>query len=161
MYIDRFERYWIIAVSATLGAFLAALLVATLVFGVRLPAPVGRVDPLRLEETEFAAPGLRDMGAGRYNLTIVAKMWNFDVGQPVGQPAEVRVPAGSEVMISVTSKDVTHGFFVEEHDVNLMLLPGQIARANVTFRRPGTYHIICHEYCGPGHQTMYGTIIVE
>jgi cytochrome c oxidase subunit 2 len=161
MYIDRLERYWIMAVAGTLGAFVAALLVATLVFGVRLPSPAGRVDPRNLAATEFASPGLRDMGGGKFNLTMVAQMWNFDIGQGTGQPAEIRVPAGAEVTMSVTSKDITHGFFIEEHDANLMLLPGQIARTTVTFDRPGTYHIICHEYCGPGHQTMFATIIVE
>jgi cytochrome c oxidase subunit 2 len=42
-----------------------------------------------------------------------------------------------------------------------MLLPGQIASATTRFDRPGTYRIICHEFCGPGHQNMVATIIVE
>jgi cytochrome c oxidase subunit 2 len=161
MHIDRLERYWIIAVTAMLGVFMAALFVSVVVFRVQLPSPVGRVDPRALAETEFATPGLTDLGASRYDMHIVAKMWNFDLGQAKGEPAEVRLPRGAQVTFFVTSEDVTHGFFIEGHDASLMLLPGQIASATVRFNRPGTYHIICHEYCGPAHANMVAAIIVE
>ena len=154
MHLDELERYWLIAVSVTLGVFTAALLASVFIFGVRLPSPVGRIDPTNLENTEFAQPGLRDMGNGQYTAHIVAQMWNF-------MPREIRVPVGSEVLFNVTSRDITHGFLIEAHNANIMLLPGQIAQARVRFDRPGQFHIICHEYCGPGHQNMFGVIIVE
>ena len=31
----------------------------------------------------------------------------------------------------------------------------------VTFDDPGQYSLLCHEYCGIGHQTMFMTINVE
>jgi cytochrome c oxidase subunit 2 len=31
----------------------------------------------------------------------------------------------------------------------------------VNFNRPGTYRIVCDQYCGAGHQGMYGVVIVE
>lgn len=154
MHIDQFERYWLIAVAVVLGAFSAALFVGIVAFGVRLPSPVGRIDPTQIQQTEFATPGIRDMGNNRYTVHLVAQMWNFN-------PGEIRVPKGAEVTFFMTSRDVTHGIIIEQHDVNLMLLPGQIARSTTVFDRPGTYHLICHEYCGPGHQNMVGTIIVE
>lgn len=160
MHIDKLERYWLLAVIGMMGAFAAALLASVFVFGIRLPSPAGRVNPQALDQSEFAKPGLRQSGTNRYELYVVAQMWKFDFGQPPGK-AEIRIPTGAEVTFYTTSKDVTHGFFVEQHDVNLMVLPGQIASATVRFDRPGTYHIICHEYCGPGHQAMLATIIVE
>jgi cytochrome c oxidase subunit 2 len=42
-----------------------------------------------------------------------------------------------------------------------MLLPGQISQVEVTFNKPGVFHIICHEYCGPGHQAMVAAIEVN
>lgn len=161
MHIDRLERYWIIAVAAALGVFAAALFVSIVVFGIRMPSPVGRVDPRALDQTEFAQPGVRAMGNGAYTAVIVAEMWRFNIGQPTGQPADIRVPRGSEVTFVITSKDVTHGILIEEHNINLMLLPGQIGRETTRFDRPGVYHIICHEYCGPGHNRMVARIIVE
>ncbi len=61
----------------------------------------------------------------------------------------------------MTSKDILHGFYLQEHTLNLMVVPGQVARGTIRFNRPGTYEIICNEYCGAGHAIMYGTIIVE
>lgn len=154
MHIDQFERYWLVAVAVVLGVFSAALFVSVVAFGVRLPSPVGRINPAEIQQTEFAQPGVRDMGNNRYTVHLVSQMWSFS-------PGEIRLPRGAEVTFIMTSRDVTHGLIIEQHDVNLMLLPGQIARTTTTFNRPGTYHMICHEYCGPGHQNMIGTIVVE
>jgi len=35
------------------------------------------------------------------------------------------------------------------------------ARNVLRFNRPGTYHGLCGEFCGRGHQNMYITFIVE
>ena len=153
MHIDQLERYWLIAVATVLGAFTAALFVSIVVFGVRLPSPVGRIDPVTIAESEFAEPGVRHMGGNQWTVHMTAQMWAFI-------PNQIEVPQGSEVTFIMTSKDITHGVIIEEHDVNLMLLPGQIARATTTFTKPGTFRFVCHEYCGPGHQGMIGEIVV-
>jgi cytochrome c oxidase subunit 2 len=31
----------------------------------------------------------------------------------------------------------------------------------MTFDEPGTYHVICNEFCGRGHNTMHGEFLVE
>lgn len=161
MEINKLERYWLIAVGITLGAFVAATIIAVTVFGIRLPAPVERIDPQRLDQTIFANPGVRKIADNRYEAVIVAKSWAFDAGPEAGNPAVLRFPRGSQVTFYVTSKDVMHGFQIEKHTLNLELVPGQVARATANFNRPGTYHIICNHYCGAGHQVMYGVIIVE
>ncbi|MFO7262344.1 MAG: cytochrome c oxidase subunit II, partial [bacterium] len=76
-------------------------------------------------------------------------------------PQEIRVPVGAEVTFTVTTPDVIHGFMIAGTRVNLMLIPGQVSRMTYTFRRPGEYALICHEYCGLGHQGMVGRVIVE
>lgn len=154
MHIDKYEKYWIIAVSATLGVFMAALIVGAIVFGVRTPDAEGFVNPNRLGDTMFANPGVRDMGNNVYEVTMTAQMWSFN-------PAIVRVPVGAQVDFFITSSDVTHGFIIEHHNVNFELVPGHIARAQVTFDEVGEFQFICHEYCGRLHHIMHGTIIVE
>lgn len=153
MHIDDLERYWLIAVAAVLGCFAAALIAGVFVFGVELPSPIGRINPTEIDQSEFAETGVRHMGGNQYTVYMIAQMWVY-------QPSEVRVPTGAEVTFYITSKDISHGIIIEQHDVNLMLLPGQIAQATTTFRRPGTYRMICHEYCGTGHQGMIGKIVV-
>ena len=164
MTIDRLERYWLTAVAAMLGAFVAALVASVTIFGIRLPAPVERIDPQRLNETEFAQPGMRNVGGNRYEVQIVAHMWYYDTGAEAGvtgAPPTLHIPRGSQVTFFVTSRDVIHGFYIEGHSINLEVIPGQVARGVVNFNRAGTFKIICDQYCGAGHQTMYGTIIVE
>lgn len=154
MHIDKYEKYWIIAVSATLGVFMAALIVGAVVFGVRAPDAEGFVNPNRLDDTIFANPGVRDMGNNVYEVVMIGRMWAFE-------PAVITVPVGAQVDFLITSEDVTHGFIIEHHNLNFELVPGHIARGQVQFNEPGEYRYICHEYCGQLHHIMHGVIIVE
>lgn len=165
MHVDRLERYWIIIVAVVLGAFFASLLAAMLVFGMRLPSAPGEfLNPLDLGGTRFAAPGLRDMGDGKYELTMTAQMWRFNTGsgeQDADGNDIVRIPRGAQVTFYITSVDVTHGFIIERHNANIQVVPGHTGRITVTFNQPGEFKILCHEYCGAGHQRMHATLIVE
>ena len=164
MTIDRFEKGWLTAVFVTLGAFTAGRKAPTACFGLLMPSPVERLDPQNLANTDFANPGLRKTGTNRFELYMTAKMWSFDAGREfgaVGVPPKIVIPRGSIVQINVTSIDVMHGFYVEDHAVNLELVPGQVARISQRFNKPGTYKIICNHYCGTGHQIMYGEIVVQ
>ena len=154
MHIDKYELYWIYAFTGILGVFLAALIAGAVVFGVRVPDSGEFVNPTRLDQTEFANPGIRDMGDNEYTVYMVGRMWAF-------QPATITVPLGAEVTFNVTASDITHGFMIEEHNVNFELVPGHVARARITFDRVGEFAYICHEFCGRGHHLMHGTIIVE
>ena len=84
---------------------------------------------------------------------VLAQAWSFS-------PKEITVPVGTKVTFLVTTKDVQHGFHLEGSNINFMVLPGQISKLSTTFTTPGTYNFYCHEYCGVGHQTMYGQVIV-
>lgn len=81
-------------------------------------------------------------------------MWSFE-------PHEIRLPVGAEVDFYLTSKDVVHGFNIHKVSLNMTAVPGGINKETVTFKEPGVYKIVCHEYCGSGHQHMMGEIIVN
>src|SRR5262249_10314313 len=106
------------------------------------------------ETPPFNQPGLRQIGPREYEAVIVAQVWNWN-------PREIRVPAGSKVNFVIASRDVTHGLLIDGTTVNTMILPGQISRMAYTFERPREYLMVCHEYCGAGHHTMSGRVIVE
>ncbi|MBZ0303368.1 MAG: hypothetical protein K8J31_26735 [Anaerolineae bacterium] len=182
MHIDELERYWLIIVAAVMGVFFAALLAGLLIFGVRLPSTPDSsyfVNPLALAD-EFGAPGLRDMGNGQYTAQIIAQMWSFDLGSdetykqyfetkyPGTTYAKVdasnqviHIPVGSTVTFRITSRDVTHGFIIERHNANIEVVPGHIGQITAKFEVPGEFRILCHEYCGRGHQQMHALIVVE
>jgi len=154
MHIDPYERGWIIATIILLIVFAAAITVAGFAMGIQVPAPAGRVNPQTVaQEGQFATPGLRELAPGKYEAYILAQIWRFD-------PNEITVPAGSEVMFYVTSKDVQHSFSIDGTNVNMQIVPGQISRLGHRFDTPGEYRIVCAEYCGSGHAAMYGKVIV-
>ena len=153
--IYLYELAWILPSIALPVGMLVALAVTAFGAGIHLPSAVGRVDPRHVAATApFDAPGVKPVSPGQYEVSMLAQIWSFT-------PGEIRVPAGSTVHFWVTSKDVVHGLYIQHANVNVMVLPGQIAHVEARFDRPGEYPILCHEYCGIAHHTMAGKVIVE
>ncbi|MFQ5398292.1 MAG: cytochrome c oxidase subunit II [Anaerolineae bacterium] len=160
MHVDRSEKIFIISSVILLVVFALAVGISGFAYGIQVPAPELRVDP-RTVATPGASPfgdpveeRLRELAPGKYEVYILAQTWAY-------QPNQIRIPVGSTVTFYVTSKDVQHGFKVDGTNINMMIIPGQVSRLTATFNKPGTYNFICHEYCGVGHHTMFGQIIVE
>jgi cytochrome c oxidase subunit 2 len=42
-----------------------------------------------------------------------------------------------------------------------MVTPGWVSTVSYTFRKAGTYLLVCNEYCGIAHQTMADSIVVK
>lgn len=171
MHIDRYEKTWLIVVTIVLAVFFALLVAGAVIYGVRLDDPTRIVNPLRLDEIgDFATLGTglhevsREDGTTYKKVVIFAQRWSFDAGgtelDSMGKEV-IHVNEGDEVTFVVASKDITHGFIVQDHNINFELVPGQISQATTHFNRPGQYAIICHEYCGRQHQGMWMTIIVD
>lgn len=104
-------------------------------------------------DAKYLEPGVNELNDSTFQIMYVASMWQFE-------PYEVYVPVGAEVDMYLTSKDVVHGFQIHEKNINLMAVYGSVTKATTTFKEPGVYKIICHEYCGTGHQMMAAEIIV-
>nr|WP_264475385.1 cytochrome c oxidase subunit II [Halorubellus salinus] len=123
-----------------------------------IDAEGGTVDPQNLDETEFADPGVEQVGEDEYEVYVVAKQFSFEPGTPAN--GVIRVPANSEVTFYVTSQDVVHGFEVVGTNLNTMAIPGQVSKMTVEFGDAATYGIVCNEYCGAAHHAMEGRIVV-
>lgn len=155
MKVHTYEKAFLAAGALMLLAFMGALLYGSTMAGMHLPGRAGRIDPRAVYQTPpFNQPGVRRTGPGRYEAVVVAQAFAFN-------PGEIRVPAGSEVTFTATTIDVLHGFAIEGTRLNMMLIPGQVARSTQRFDRPGEYLLVCHEYCGIGHHGMSGKVVVE
>jgi cytochrome c oxidase subunit II len=155
MKVHQYEKAFLGVSIVLLIACALALVYSTVVMGIHLPGNHGRVDPARLTQTPpFDQPGVREVAPGEYEAVIIGRAWSFE-------PNEIRVPAGSKVTFISSSTDVIHGIQVTGTRINVMLIPGQISRVEYTFREPGEHLLICHEYCGLGHHTMGGRVIIE
>ncbi|HEY8448142.1 MAG TPA: cytochrome c oxidase subunit II [Thermomicrobiales bacterium] len=160
MHIERLEKIFMVLGGILLAVGIAAIGASVLAADVHLPAPSGRIDPRTVRTTPpFDQPGVRQIGPNEYEAVIVAYIWAFQVSPDISSN-EIHVPVGANVTFKVTSTDVIHGFMIERTDVNAMIIPGQVTEVSYTFDKPGEYLIICHEYCGTGHHTMFAKVIV-
>ena len=68
------------------------------------------------------------------------------------------VTAGQPVEFRVSAEDVNHGFGVYNAENRMLAqvqaMPGYVNRLRVTFVEPGTYRLLCLEYCGIAHHEM-------
>ncbi len=157
IHVDRYENAWMRFSGLMLGLFIIVVAISSFAYGIQVPGVAGRIDPNTLttdESNPFYTPELRELAPGQYEVYMRAQVWAFI-------PNEIRIPRGSELTFYVTSQDVQHGFTVEDTNINMMVLPGQISKLTARFDEPGVYNMICHEYCGIGHHTMYAQLIVE
>lgn len=74
------------------------------------------------------------------------------------------VTVGQRVEIRVTGADVNHGFGVYDMNDRLITqtqaMPGYTNVIRHTFTESGRYRILCLEYCGLGHHTMFAELNV-
>jgi cytochrome c oxidase subunit 2 len=155
MRVHTYEKAFLWSGAVMLVVFGVTLIVASVAMGIQLPGQVSELDPAEVRNIPpFDNPGVRQVGENEYEVVLLAFAWAF-------QPREIRVPANAEVTFVSTALDVIHGIHIEDTRVNMMLIPGQVARNTYVFKEPGTHALICHEFCGSGHHIMAGEVIVE
>ncbi len=78
-------------------------------------------------------------------------------------PSEIKVDAGEEIEIRITSEDTAHGFRIVGAGTNLVVPKRGRGEAVAVFSatRPGRYTFECNRMCGAGHHFMRGEIIVR
>ncbi len=152
--IATWERRWL-ALSGLMSLTFVLLIAYNLATeGAHIAQRTTKAAPEQiLAQDVFANPGVRVLAPGKIQVTTVAQAFVF-------QPSDVRVPVGTDVEFYLTAADVIHGYQIENTNVNVELIPGEVARLNYTFKRPGVYRITCNEYCGIGHHTMLGSVTV-
>ena len=157
MEIHRYEKIWAAAALLLIVGLIATVTYGALGPGVKMVDDSGgTIDAGSLGDTEFGDPGVTQVGDDQYEVHVVARQFLF---QP-GPSSPIRVPANSEVTFYITSADVVHGFELAGTNVNVMVIPGQVAEVTVRFDEPAQYGLVCHEYCGAGHHTMAGQLVV-
>lgn len=145
--VDKSEKYALLITGIVMGLFVFSLLYAKDKYKSNVPECL----PYNKAYTE---PKVNKIDEKTYQVFAVASMWQF-------QPAEIYIPVGSEVDFFLSSRDVVHGFNIADKNVNMMAVYGNINKTTVKFDKPGVYKIICHEYCGVGHQNMQAQVIVN
>ncbi|ANU14495.1 cytochrome c oxidase subunit II [Planococcus halocryophilus] len=154
MHLHKYEKIWLTLGIASLIVFLSVVGVSAFSQNHTPAGGMETIDPKKVNETApFDNPGVTQLDDDTYQATIVAMAFGYNA-------PELRVPVGKEVIFKVTSTDVVHSFTIDNTKVNMMVVPGRITTKSYTFEKPGTYLILCNEYCGTGHHMMYTEIEV-
>lgn len=135
----------------------------------------GTPKALILVERSASSPVARAHRARRWALAalvcILAGCNSFPGGEPVRiqvkmkkyafEPPVIRVKQGAVVELEVSTADVQHGFAVPDLDIREPVPRGRTATVRFKAEKRGQFKIQCSILCGPGHDEMRGTLIVE
>lgn len=98
----------------------------------------------------------RQQGAAQV-IDVVGRQWSWTLSR-------AEVEAGAPVEFRVTSSDVNHGLGIYDAELRLvaqtMAMPGYVNTLRHTFTTPGTYKLLCLEYCGLVHHSMIAELHV-
>ena len=89
---------------------------------------------------------------------VIARRFEFE-------PATIEVTEGDKVRLLVRSADGPHGVEIKQFKVKKAVPRAKPGDSPVTIEfvasTPGTFPILCSEYCGTGHKDMTGTLTVR
>lgn len=81
------------------------------------------------------------------------------------RPDAIEVNEGDTVRIHLTNidldQDATHGFAINDYDLNFEVQPGETSTLEFVADKPGTFPIYCSNFCSALHQEMGGYLLVK
>jgi cytochrome c oxidase subunit 2 len=83
---------------------------------------------------------------------LLARMWNW---VPI-----LKLQKGAEYTLHLSSMDLNHGFNLYPMNINLQVVPDYDYALHIVPGETGDLRIICNEFCGIGHHTMIGKLLV-
>ena len=94
---------------------------------------------------------------------VIAKDWEWDVTDSNGNILvnQIKVKSGDTVILKIKSVDVNHGFFLPDFNINKQLSPGEEITVQFVADKTGTFGFACSVFCGEGHSTMRGNLVVS
>lgn len=105
---------------------------------------------------------LADPPPGALPVSVVARQWMWKLQHRNGRREinELHVPLGEPVVLTMTSQDVIHSFFIPAFRLKQDVVPGRYTRLWFTATRVGEFPLFCSEYCGSEHSMMTGRVVV-
>lgn len=76
-------------------------------------------------------------------------------------PNEIHLKRGELVVLRLRSLDRKHGFKVPELGLDAVVKAGETTDVPVNPAKSGSFGFHCSVFCGSGHESMTGVIIVE
>ena len=84
---------------------------------------------------------------------LIGRMWSW---YPI-----LKLRQGETYRLHLSALDLQHGFSLQPLNMNFQVVPGYDHVLTLTPSSKGEFTIVCNEFCGIGHDKMFGKIIVE
>jgi cytochrome c oxidase subunit 2 len=98
---------------------------------------------------------------GAMKVKVIARQWSWLFEYENGmRSAELRVPIGKPVNLSLTSEDVIHGFYAPAFRIKQDVVPGMVNHLWFQPTQVGSFDVLCTQYCGLQHAKMATQIVV-
>jgi nitrous-oxide reductase len=95
----------------------------------------------------------------------IAMRSRFVFDSKAKRPDVIEVNQGDHVFIHLTNidfdEDITHGFAINDYDLNMEVQPGQTNTMEFTADKAGTFPLYCTNFCSALHQEMNGYFLVK
>jgi cytochrome c oxidase subunit II len=75
-------------------------------------------------------------------------------------PDRIKLAPHEAVVFELTAEDITMGFSIPQYGVRADVPPGPPVRLAAQAGDAGTVEFLCDIFCGSGHETMNGALIV-
>jgi plastocyanin len=121
--------------------------------GSREPRPGGDMDDHMDDHMGGGRDEPSEVAEGAREIPVTASSFAFD-------PDEIRVRAGEDVAIVLSSTDIIHDFVVDEIDAHVAADGGETATGGLRAEEPGRYTFYC-SVAGHREAGMDGTLVVE
>lgn len=112
---------------------------------------------LRLDDADAAAVEIEDL-----EITVYGHQWwwsyEYDLdadGEPeIITANELVIPAGEDINVNITSRDVIHSFWIPALNGTRDAVPGRMHTLVLHADEPGEFDGQCKEFCGLSHANM-------
>ena len=97
------------------------------------------------------------------NVTGQQWWWEYDysgtcggveITRPIVTASELVIPAGTPVLLRITSRDVIHSYWIPALNGKRDAVPGRLHTLRIEADEPGIYTGQCTEFCGLSHARM-------
>jgi cytochrome c oxidase subunit 2 len=105
---------------------------------------------------------MRTIPDNAYEINVNAYQWAWEFQYPGGiTHDELHVPQDRPVRLIMGSQDVIHSLFIPAFRAKRDVVPGRYSDLWFIATEPGTYPLLCAEYCGTGHSDMNTVCVVH
>jgi cytochrome c oxidase subunit II len=100
-----------------------------------------------------ALTGLSAKAAAPRVIKVHARKFTFT-------PDKIPLAPNESVVFELTAQDAVMGFSIPQFGVRADVPPGTVVHLPATVTGSGQVEFLCDIFCGSGHETMNGTIVI-